>query len=417
MIRIVFLARSLEQGGAERQLVTLVRGLDKRQFDPAVVCFYGEGPLEAELTAADVPVFVVGKRSRWDLLSFASRLVELLRSLHPDVLHSYLEVPNIVAALAKPFLSGAPVVWGVRNCNVDLSGYDWFVRASYGLSARLSGCAALTIVNSNSGRAYYTSHGYSKTRTICIPNGIDTDRYCPSSEMRGRVRAIWGVPEDELLIGLVARLDLVKDHSTFLRAASMVARERKDVRFVCIGDGPGEYRARLEQLAGEVGLNGRLLWVGQCDDMPAAYCALDILCSASTSEAFSNVIGEAMASQVPCVVTDVGDSSVVVGDTGVVVPTGDPEALSIGLLRVLSEGIDGIQSRGSDARRPAGASPAPGAPHTLLGGHRFHVCRQCDASGIQSSADRLVGPFVEGPLPVPGDDHPDHLRDRRLQRQ
>ena len=153
-----------------------------------------------------------------------------------------------------------------------------------------------------------------------------------------------------VLIGLVARPDPVKDHPTFLRAAAMVAREHKDIHFVCIGDGPTEYRTKLEHLANDEGLNGKILWIGYCNDMPSVYCALDMLCSASTGEAFSNVIGEAMATQVPCIVTDVGDSSFVVGDTGVVVPPSNAHALSMGLSYLLSERREGLRARGQAGR-------------------------------------------------------------------
>jgi glycosyltransferase involved in cell wall biosynthesis len=120
----------------------------------------------------------------------------------------------------------------------------------------------------------------------------------------------------------------MKDHGTFLDAAARLAAERDDVRFVCVGDGLPAYRASLERRAAELGLGARLTWAGRRGDVPAVLSALDLLTSSSAfGEGFSNVIAEAMACGVPCVVTDVGDSAAIVGELGAVVPPRDPRAL------------------------------------------------------------------------------------------
>ena len=137
------------------------------------------------------------------------------------------------------------------------------------------------------------------------------------------------------MIGLVGRLDPVKGHSTFITAATLLADERKDVRFVCVGEGPQTYRIQLERLSQELGLTECLIWAGARKDMPAVYNALDIVCSPSYSEAFPNIVAEAMACGVPCVVTDVGDTAKIVGDEGIMVSPGDPHMLAKGLKTML----------------------------------------------------------------------------------
>jgi glycosyltransferase involved in cell wall biosynthesis len=124
----------------------------------------------------------------------------------------------------------------------------------------------------------------------------------------------------------------MKDHPTFLHAAAIVAKSRPDARFVVIGGGPERYSRELRALAGQLGIPDRIVWTGIIGDMPSAYRALDICClSSAFGEGTPNVIAEAMACGVPCVVTDVGDSRIVVGETGIVVPPKDPEALAGGL--------------------------------------------------------------------------------------
>lgn len=331
---ILFLARSLDRGGAERQLVVLASGLARRGHAVAVAVFFGGGVYEAELAAAGVRVINLGKQGRWDILAFLNRLVRLVRKECPDVLHSYLGVPNILAVVLKPFLPGTRIVWGVRASNMDLSRYDWLSRLAYVLERRLARFSDRIIANSHAGKRHAVENGFPEDKIFVIPNGIDTEYFRFDPEGRRQVRLAWGVGEDEILVGLAARLDPMKDHSVFLEAASRIARERREVRFVCVGGGPADYAEALKQRAAALSLTNQLIWVGARDDMPAVYSALDIASSSSYSEGFSNTIAEAMACGVPCVVTDVGDSALIVGDTGSVVPTGDHSALAAAIQRL-----------------------------------------------------------------------------------
>jgi glycosyltransferase involved in cell wall biosynthesis len=327
---ITFLIRSLNYGGSEGQLVALARELHERRHRVVVVVFYPGGPLEKELREAGVAVRGLDKRGRWDLAGFLLRLVRLLHEEKPDVLHGYLGSPNILTVLLKPIFPRTRMVWGVRASNMDLDRYDWLARLHYKVERRLSRFADLIVVNSRAGLNHAIANGFPKNKMVVVPNGLDTKRFSPDPEARRRVRAEWGVAESEELIGLVGRLDPMKDHPTFLRAAALLVRERGNVRFVCVGDGPADYRRELHALGEGLGLAQRLIWAGARGDMPAVYNALDIATSASYGEGFPNVVGEAMACGVPCVATDVGDSASIVGETGVVVPPKNPEALATG---------------------------------------------------------------------------------------
>lgn len=334
---ILFLVRSLDRGGAERQLIVLAKGLASRGHAVSVAVFYGGGVYENELAEAGIRVINLGKTGRWNILLFLNRLMRLLRKERPTVLHSYLGVPNILAAALKPLLPGTRIVWGVRASNVDLSHYDWLLRLAYWLECRLARFADCIIANSHAGKHYAVANGFRENKTVVIPNGIDTNYFRFDLVARQRVRSAWGVSENEILVGLVARLDPMKDHPTFLKAASRIAHERHNVRFVCVGDGPAAYAETLKQQAAALGLTNQLIWAGARDDMPAIYSALDIVSSSSSyGEGFSNTIAEAMACGTPCVVTDVGDSAWIVEGTGVVVLHSDPEALAQGILKMVT---------------------------------------------------------------------------------
>jgi glycosyltransferase involved in cell wall biosynthesis len=331
MIRVTFLIRSLNYGGAERQLVTLVKTLDKTCFDVSVISFYSGNHLEKELIDSRIRLLSLRKRGRWDVIGFLWRLTREFKRLRPDILHSYLVEPNLVAISLKPLFRSTKVVWGIRASNIELARYDWFARMNSRLQAFASRFADKIIFNSNAGLEYHVAQGFPAPECVVIHGGFDTERFKTDPESGAQIRRAWGVKDETILIGLVARLDPMKDHATFIKAAAQLSHEDCNLRFVCVGDGPKEYAASLRHLADEYKIADRLIWAGECADMPAVYNALDIACSSSSGEGLPNAIAEAMACDVPCVVTDVGDSALLVGDSGIVVPSKDPQALADGL--------------------------------------------------------------------------------------
>jgi glycosyltransferase involved in cell wall biosynthesis len=200
----------------------------------------------------------------------------------------------------------------------------------------LSRFADLIIANSEAGGRYFAGQGYPTDRIVVIPNGINTELFAPDRAAAQSLRLEWGLSATTPLVGIVARLVPIKDHETFLRAAALVHNVRPDVRFVCVGDGDVTYRRQLLNRTRELGLEAVVRWTGTDHRVTAVMSALDVLCSSSLAEGFSNVVGEAMACGTPCVVTDVGDSASVVADCGIVVPQSSPEALSDAVLSLLA---------------------------------------------------------------------------------
>ncbi len=329
-MRILFLARSLNYGGAERQLTVLARGLRRRGHTVAVALFYPEGGLRAELAEDGIEALSLDKRGRWDTAAFLVRLVRMVRAWRPDLLHSYLVVPNIMAALVKPLL-GIPVVWGIRASDMDTACYDRGIALAYRSEALLARVPDLMIANAHAGAAYHVARGYPAGRLRVVPNGIATARFVIDRARGEQYRRRWG-GDGCPLIGVVGRLDPMKDHATFLRALAQVPAARA----VIIGDGTDTARAELQALAASLNVADRVLWEQAGADMVAAYNAFDLLCLPSAfGEGFPNVVGEAMACGIPCVVTDVGDSARLVGTLGEVAPPRDPAALAAALQRLL----------------------------------------------------------------------------------
>ncbi|HEX8775521.1 MAG TPA: glycosyltransferase [Pyrinomonadaceae bacterium] len=337
MTRLALLIRSLDYGGAERHLLTLSRALDKERFSVTVLHFYSGGRLEDDLKASGVPLVSLKKTGRWDLLRFSVRLVRELRKVRPDVIHSFLVEPNLLTVFLKPLFPGTRVVWGVRASRVHFEHYDWLSRLNFRLQCFFSRFADLIIFNSERGRAFHLREGFPARKSVVIRNGIDAERFKPDKKAGLRLRAELGIGADATLVGHVGRLDPMKDHQTLLRAAALLCRKRDDVYLLSVGTGAEDYAGELRRLAADVGIADRVIWAGARSDMPAVYSALDLLVSSSFSEGFPNVIGEAMSCGVPCVVTDTGDSALIVGETGTVVEPRNPSALFAAIVSLMEQ--------------------------------------------------------------------------------
>lgn len=335
MIKVAFLVRSLEYGGAERQVVTLANALDKTCFNVTILCLYSGGELEKQL---DDRVNLIGlkKRDRWDILPFLLRLYQVLKDLKPLVLHGYLSTQNLLTILFKPLFPSTKMFWGIRATKVDFSRYGWLAALLFRLECFFSRFADLIIVNSQAGYNYHIMQGFAVDKMVVINNGIDTNLFKIDLQSRIKTRSEWRVSSQEVLIGLVGRLDPMKDHSTFLQAAALLTKNNQNISFACVGDGGESYIKKLHQLAEQLEVNNKIKWEGKRTDIAEVYNAFDIIVSSSCEgEGFANAIGEAMACGVPCVATDVGDSALIVGDTGVVVPPQNPEALALALQHLI----------------------------------------------------------------------------------
>jgi glycosyltransferase involved in cell wall biosynthesis len=351
VIRLTFLVSSLNRGGAQRQLTLLVKEIDRTRFAITVITIYACGSLCHEIENLDgVQVYSLRGKGGWGIPASLWRLWRVLHKIQPEIVHGYLDVANVLA-LVFGKAARAKVVWGVRASNVDYSQYGRRPAFYFRLAAWLSRFADLIVANSYAGKRHHAIEGYAAGNMIVIPNGFDTDRFRPDEAAGRQVRREWGVADHESLIGIVARLDPMKDHHTFLFAANRLAEIRPDVRFVCVGDGRDGYREELHAFAKELGLDCRIIWTGEMADMPAVHNAFDIATSATAfGEGFSNAVGEAMACGIPCVVTDVGDSALLVGETGLVVAPGDPEALCEAWLTFLEMPAEQRKALGLAAR-------------------------------------------------------------------
>lgn len=350
--RVVHVITGLGRGGSEGVLVRLLARADRDRFEPHVVSLLDEGVNAAALRKGGVPVHVARPAPSAGLLPSLFELVRLIRGLSPSLLQGWMYHGNLAATLAG-WLPGcrAPVLWNVRNSLHTLASEKRATALAIRCGSWLSGQPKAIVYCSRASAAQHEALGYRAASTRLIPNGFDCERFRPDPEARRRMRAELGVPEEAVLVGHAARWHPMKDHLGFVKAAGLAARESGSLVFVAVGTGIDAGNEALAAELRESGLEGRMRLLGEREDMPAVLAALDLFCSSSASEAFPNAVGEAMACGVPCVVTDVGDSRWLAGDTGWVAPPGRPEQLARALLEAASVAREARRGLGERARR------------------------------------------------------------------
>jgi glycosyltransferase involved in cell wall biosynthesis len=346
MARILHVITGLRTGGAEMMLWKFL-SLTHTHHSQAVISLMDDGSIGPRIARLNVPVYALDLRKAAPNPVRALDIRSLTRKFDPDLILGWMYHANLVASFAGMVSPRRPpVLWGVRH---GLDDEELRRRPIVKLNAFFSRRPDAIVYNSTTGAQHHAAFGFHGVQQIVIPNGFDCQTFRPDPESRHEVRKELNLDENSPLIGLVARYDPLKDHAGFLQAVSSVAKEHASARFLLVG--PGTREPGLEKLVADLGLRDRALLLGERPDIPRLTAALDIACSSSREEGFSNAIGEAMSCGVPCVVTDVGDSRYLVGETGLCVPPSQPEALAGAISWLIAAGPCCRQKLGAAARR------------------------------------------------------------------
>ncbi len=328
-VKLVFIITGLSTGGAGNMLLKLLERIDRTKFSCHVISLTDVGEIGIRIAALGIPVEALGmRRDMPDPIRFV-RLTCRLRQINPDTVHTWLYHADLMGGLAARLARIPAVIWGVRSAD--------FLRADTSLSTKivLSLCAKVSpwlpdciLYNSHKGMTYHEKLGYRKRRSLVIPNGIDLEKFTPNENARHDVRRELGIQSNTPLVGLIARFDPLKNHEGFIKAAGCLHREMPEVHFLIAGQDVVWSNPILKSLIEAAKATSVFHLLGRRDDIPRITASLDLASLTSWSEAFPNVLIEAMACGVPCVSTDAGDAAVILGDAGRIVPTGDMEGLA-----------------------------------------------------------------------------------------
>jgi glycosyltransferase involved in cell wall biosynthesis len=350
--KVMYIINDLSIGGAEMMLYKLLAETDRARFYPVVISLMHHAALRERIEALGIAVHTTKMRPGLPTPMGLWRLVRLIRRLKPDLILGWMYHSCLAAQLANIFSSQrAPILWSIHYSISSLHREKRITAAAIRVCAFLSKLPAQIIFVSRAAQLQHKPLGYSLENSCVIPNGIDVTEFVPSTEARLSVRSELGLPGNAFLIGLMGRYHAMKDHSNFLRAAALLSKLHPEAHFLLIGRKVDRENQKLCQSIQELGLVQQTHLLGERHDVPRLAAALDVFSlSSSYGESFPNVIGEAMACGVPCVVTDVGDAAWILGSTGRVVPPRDPSALAEAWQEMIDLGPGGRLALGREAR-------------------------------------------------------------------
>lgn len=338
---ITHIITGLDVGGAERALHMLLTNGLEGPFRNHVMSLMGPGHYGSLLEQAGIPVTCLHMRPGRPSLRALWRLRAAIRAHQPQLIQGWMTHGNLSASLARRlFQPRAALGWNIRWSLEWLAQASASTRVLTRLGVWLSSSPEAILYNAQRSRCQHSEIGYSDGRAHHLPNGFDTIRWQPDATARAAVRAELGLSERDRVIGFVGRGHPEKDPASLFQAFSQVAALNPRAVLVATGrdldrfEGPG----------------GRIILTGQHNNVPRLMQSFDLFCLSSRVEGFPNVIGEAMATGIPCVTTDVGDAAVIVGNTGWVVPPRDCDALARALIEAINTPPEELRARGAAAR-------------------------------------------------------------------
>lgn len=338
-------------GGAELMLKRLIESHQGNAcYRHSVISLTLVGKVGAKLQEMGVEVRALGMRSPLDIPRVLWQLVQVIHAARPDIVQTWMYHSDLLGGVAARLAGNRNVIWGIRTTEVK-AGVSRATAVLRRICAWLSWCVPISIVcAAEASRLAHVVVGYEAARTVVIPNGFDLAGLVATADQRTALRAQYGFDVTDVVVGSLGRFNPDKDQENFVRAAGRLAQQSMLVRFLLVGRDLDACNVELARWIARTGYANRFVLLGERADVPICLAAMDIFCLSSRTEGFPNVVGEAMAMGLPCVVTDVGDAAMLVADAGVVVPKENSVALAQGLLLVLKMTPDARQQLGQRAK-------------------------------------------------------------------
>ena len=329
-INVLHLIQGLEIGGLEIMVVNLLKRIDRSQYRPSICCYDSLGSLSQGLPERGIGIHLLKRRPGIDYF-YPFKLARYLKKSKIKILHLHNPTALFYGTLAGK-IAGTPCIIYTEHGRDFSSSFK--VRIANSLLCKM---VDKIVVVAECGKRYLVEHeGVDKKKIIKIYNGIDSKKFGTRQEVTLIPREL-GITEDQPVIGIVARLDPIKNHACLIKAMKTVAARLPTAVLLVIGD--GSLRTELENLTADLGLQNHINFLGARSDIPELLSILDVFVLTSFSEGLSLTLIEACAASKPIVATNVGGNAEIVEDerNGLLVPSDRPEALAKAILEILTD--------------------------------------------------------------------------------
>ncbi|WP_427337953.1 glycosyltransferase [Caloranaerobacter sp. DY30410] len=334
MHRILHIITGLNGGGAENMLFKLLKYSNKERYYHEVISLMDKGIYGEKIQELGVKVHCL-RISKRNMVSALINARNICKGF--DIINTWLYHADIFGFIVAKILLNKKLIWNIRHSNLEKEANKPRTLKIIKINSFLSKYVDCITYNSNKALENHIKFGYVDKNSVVIPNGFELDKFKFDLENRIRIRKELELDEEQKVIITVGRWDVQKDYYTLLKALNELKKHNNNFKMIMCGTNLDYSNKELTDLIDKYELRENIILLGRREDIPALLSAADIYVSSSLGESFSNAIGEAMACELPCVVTDVGDSKIIVGDTGKVVEAKNYINLSSSILSCLND--------------------------------------------------------------------------------
>ena len=337
-MKLLFVTTGLNIGGAERALHAIIDNGLGEKYSIKIISLRDSGHFGENFKLDGIDVYCLNLQNPFNLFFGLIKAFNFARKFEPDVIQGWMYHGNIFSLLFGSITRVKPkVYWGIRQTLYDIRKEKVLTQLIIRLGAQLSFLADGIIYNSKKSQNQHESRGFSKKNSIYIPNGFDLTKWKPDAEERKVLRNELEIPDKSFVIGYIGRFHQMKNIELLFEVMKSVLSENPNSIFLIVGKNTDRENLKLKYLYEQLP-SQQVLSLGVRVDIPAVVQCMDLLCLTSAwGEAFPNVIGEAMASGIPCVATDIGDCALVIGETGWIIPPNNAELLANCINEALTE--------------------------------------------------------------------------------
>lgn len=318
MIKVLHIITGLEGGGAENMLAKILECSNKNKYHHHVISLKDNGIYGSQIQEYGISVTSLNLR----IYNAPFRLIKVRKMIKEfDVVNTWLYHADFFGYLSSKFLNKKKLIWNIRQANIDQSVNTKQLNLIIWLNSKISKNVDSITFNSLAALESHREYGFDVDRARLLPNGFDLNRFDYSESERIKYRNKLQLNNFTMIT--VGRWDVQKDYETLLKALAKLTEYTDEFTMLMVGENLDSNNNQLLELIKNYNLKPYIKLLGRREDIPSLLSAADLYISSSLGESFSNSIGEAMACELACVVTNVGDSKTILGDTGFVVESGD----------------------------------------------------------------------------------------------
>lgn len=335
-MKVIHIITGLDDGGAEAVLYRLC--LSDKVYNHIVVSLMDEGKYGPLLVDKDIKVYCLNmKRGRISIAGLL-KLYKIIHKINPNVVQTWMYHANLIGGVVSRLVGIKNVVWGIHHTNLIKGESKISTVIIVRINAFLSYFIPRNIIYcAHKSKEVHEKLGYSVSKAHVIGNGYNINQFFTDNYIRDTFRSKFEVSDEVNLLGMIGRYDPLKDHLNLIRALPRIIEAGYNIKLILVGKDLDTSNQTLLNQIKENDLLDTIVLMGQRDDIPAVMNAIDLNVLSSSSEAFPNVLPEAMACGTPCVTTDVGDAALIIGTTGWVVPPKDNLLLANAIMQALDE--------------------------------------------------------------------------------